>query len=88
MCAGNEMFFVALYLMKWISSPIGLSIPLAPALTTVTWPQAIAILSCPIFLTKNVINIVQLWKASKILVGVDLAERAQARENGLRPKES
>jgi CDP-diacylglycerol--inositol 3-phosphatidyltransferase len=29
---------------------------------------------------KNIINMVQLWKASKILVGVDLAERAKARE--------
>lgn len=29
---------------------------------------------------KNIINVVQLWKASKILVGVDLAERAAARE--------
>lgn len=32
-----------------------------------------------IFVLKNVINVVQLWKASKILVGVDLAERAAAR---------
>jgi len=88
MCAGNEMFFLALYLMKWIPSPIGLSIASAPIFVTVSWPQAIAMLSFPIFLTKNIINVVQLWKASKILVGVDLAERAQARENGQRSKAS
>jgi hypothetical protein len=34
-----------------------------------------------------VINLVQLWKASKILVGVDLAERAmeRAKMNGAPP---
>ncbi|KAF7294989.1 AAA domain-containing protein [Mycena indigotica] len=26
-CAGNELFFVSLYLMKWISQPIGLAMP-------------------------------------------------------------
>ena len=38
------------------------------------------LLCFPICFTKNVVNVVQLWKASKILVGVDLAERAKARE--------
>ena len=38
-----------------------------------------AFVTFPIFLLKNIINLVQLWKASKILVGVDLAERAAAR---------
>ena len=38
-----------------------------------------AFLTFPIFAIKNIINVVQLWKASKILVGVDLAERAAAR---------
>jgi CDP-diacylglycerol--inositol 3-phosphatidyltransferase len=37
--------------------------------------------SFPICFAKNVINVVQLWKASKMLVGVDLAERAKARES-------
>lgn len=82
MCAGNELFFVALYLMKWVNTPIGLPIPtpfesfIGPA----TWPLLVAAFTFPICFTKNVINVVQLWKASKILVGVDLAERAQARE--------
>ena len=72
MCAGNEVFFLSLYLMKWISAPIGL--PFSPDLT---YAQAMAVMSAPICFLKNVINLVQLWKASKILVGVDLAERQE-----------
>jgi len=88
-CAGNELFFVALYLMKWVHTPIGLGAyaSYAPFLTDVTYPQAMALLSFPICFTKNIINLVQLWKASKILVGVDLAERAIAREAGLKTKQ-
>ena len=84
-CAGNEMFFVALYLMKWVQTPIGLAHPLVQDLT---WPQLIAIPTGIISFIKNIINVVQLWKASKILVGVDLAERKQAREEGLKSKAS
>lgn len=73
MCAGNELFFVSLYLMKWTSTPIGF-------LGSWTWAQLMALCSSPVFCAKNVINVVQLWKASKILVGVDLAERAAERE--------
>ncbi|KAI6028794.1 phosphatidylinositol synthase [Pisolithus orientalis] len=86
MCAGNELFFVSLYLMKWIQTPISASLPSPVAsyfpvfLLSLTWPAAMAMLTFPICFTKNVINVVQLWKASKILVGVDLAERAAARE--------
>jgi CDP-diacylglycerol--inositol 3-phosphatidyltransferase len=76
MCAGNELFFVALYLMKWISTPLSVGPGL---LATWTWAEMLAIVTAPICITKNIINVVQLWKASKILVGVDLAERAQAR---------
>ncbi|KAJ9125502.1 hypothetical protein QFC22_000463 [Naganishia vaughanmartiniae] len=46
----------------------------------VTWPQVVAILTGPVCFGKNVINCVQFWKASKILVGVDLAEREAARQ--------
>lgn len=67
------MFFVALYVMKWTTTPMGLP------WTTITLPAFLAIISFPVFFLKNVINVVQLWKASKILVGVDLAERAAAR---------
>ncbi len=44
-----------------------------------TWPQLLAILTSGICFLKNVINVVQLWKASKILVGLDIAERARLR---------
>ncbi|KAI0079954.1 phosphatidylinositol synthase [Panus rudis PR-1116 ss-1] len=82
-CAGNEMFFVALYLMKWVHIPLWHSLGLSPSTSLIfslTWPQLMAYLCGPVCALKNVINLVQLWKASKILVGVDLAERASARE--------
>ncbi|KAF5330314.1 hypothetical protein D9619_005784 [Psilocybe cf. subviscida] len=72
-CAGNEMFFVALYVMKWTTTPMGLP------WWDITFPGLLAICSFPVFFLKNFINVVQLWKASKILVGVDLAERAAVR---------
>jgi CDP-diacylglycerol--inositol 3-phosphatidyltransferase len=87
-CAGNELFYVALYLMKSDTSRIGylflnllphLPAPLARVLLNLTWAQLMAIITFPICALKNIINIVQLWKASKILVGVDLAERAAER---------
>lgn len=59
-----------------ISLPISVSLPLLEGLT---WPQLIALVCLPISALKNIVNVVQLWKASKILVGVDLAERAKAR---------
>ncbi|KAF7322928.1 AAA domain-containing protein [Mycena chlorophos] len=69
-CAGNELFYVALYLMKWTSKPI----PWGDSLPACTYPQLLALVSLPVCFAKNVINGVQLWKASKILVGVDIAE--------------
>ena len=60
--------------MRWTTAPSGL-----PFLEHLTYPQIMAGATFLIFAAKNIINIVQLWKASKILVGVDLAERAAAR---------
>lgn len=75
--------------MAWVHTPIGLgSYSTFPALASVTYPQAMAIISFPVCFMKNVINLVQLWKASKILVGVDLAERANAREASLKARKS
>ncbi|WWC58353.1 uncharacterized protein I303_100893 [Kwoniella dejecticola CBS 10117] len=48
-------------------------------LTNLTWPQVVGLVTFPICFGKQVINVVQFWKASKILVGVDLAERQNAR---------
>lgn len=85
-CAGNELFFVALYLAKWTTAsvPVDLSWISVPFfghfLTNLTYAEAVACLTGPVCLLKNIINVVQLWKASKILVGVDLAERAEARK--------
>ncbi|KAF8894539.1 phosphatidylinositol synthase [Infundibulicybe gibba] len=75
-CAGNELFFVSLYLMKWVDTPMGLPW----ILSSLSVAQLLACCSFLVCVLKNVINLVQLWKASKILVGVDLAERAIARE--------
>ncbi|KIY50940.1 phosphatidylinositol synthase [Fistulina hepatica ATCC 64428] len=84
-CSGNELFFVALYLIKWVKTPIGLDF-LPPELSWLSWPQLMAYLMFPICALKNVINLVQLWKAAKILVGVDLAERARARDSKINGK--
>lgn len=75
------MFYVCLYLMKWVHTPIGLGAYSSNYYAqSLTYPELLALISLPICFLKNVINVVQLWKASKILVGVDLAERAMARE--------
>ncbi|THH33874.1 hypothetical protein EUX98_g232 [Antrodiella citrinella] len=87
-CTGNELFFIGLYLVKWVHTPLWLSLGIAPvAFANLTWAEAMAWACFPVCLLKNVINAVQLWKASKILVGVDLAERAHAREEKLKEKE-
>ncbi|WWD16357.1 hypothetical protein CI109_100783 [Kwoniella shandongensis] len=52
-------------------------------LRNLTWPQVVGAICLPICAAKQVINVVQFWKASKILVGVDLAERQAAREAAL-----
>ena len=89
MCAGNELFFVGLYLMKWVHTPLSASLGTnLPFWNNYTWAEAMTIVCLPICFTKNVINVIQLWKASKILVGVDLAERAQARESEAAAKRS
>jgi len=60
--------------MKWTTTPFNVY-----GFDYLTLPQIMALFTAPIFLLKNIINVVQLWKASKILVGIDLAERAAAR---------
>jgi len=87
MCAGNELFFVALYLIKWEKTPLYALLPYSvvtspmfienfpPVLKHLTFAQLVAVLTFPISLGKNIINVVQAWKASKVLVGVDLRDR-------------
>ena len=89
MCFGNELFFVSLYLMKYDHTPLSALFPpvLFSALPSsaqyyaahISYAQWLALISAPISLGKNIVNVVQAWKASKILVGVDLAERAKER---------
>ncbi|TFY57278.1 hypothetical protein EVJ58_g7119 [Rhodofomes roseus] len=90
MCAGNELFFVGLYLLKWVDTPLSVSLGMPlPFWGAYTWAEAMTLVCFPICATKNVVNVVQLWKASKILVGVDLAERAKAREEDVqKPKKT
>ncbi|ORX35322.1 CDP-alcohol phosphatidyltransferase-domain-containing protein [Kockovaella imperatae] len=57
---------------------------LLETLGNVTWAQLVFWLTAPVCALKQVINVVQFWKASKILVGVDLAERQAAREAAAR----
>ena len=89
MCFGNELFFVSLYLMKYDHTPLSALLPSVlfstlPSSTQyyfarVSYAQWLALLSAPISFGKNIVNVVQAWKASKVLVGVDLAERAKER---------
>lgn len=101
-CAGNEIFFVALYIIYTSKLPaIGLSAAMVHSVVPEVLKQQIsaaafenftnyvininpahlvAIVAFPICFTKQVINVVQFWKASKTLVGVDLSERANNRQ--------
>lgn len=84
-CAGNELFYVALYVAKWVDTPLFARLgDFVPAAAHLTWASALASVCFPVFVLKNIINFVQLWKASKILVGIDLAERAAAREKEIK----
>jgi len=76
-CAGNELFYVSLYLMHFYKdTPPFCYVPLLGRLTIA---ELSAYVMCPVWAYKNFVNAVQLWKGSKILVGVDLTERAELR---------
>jgi CDP-diacylglycerol--inositol 3-phosphatidyltransferase len=95
-CAGNEPFFFALYLIKWDTRPLGLSLSQIPApplftvlpeprvegwITRLTFAQVLAMVTFLICFFKNVINAVQGWKASKILRLTWLKEGGKATHN-------
>jgi CDP-diacylglycerol--inositol 3-phosphatidyltransferase len=84
-CALDQLFYVALYLMHFShGAPPVVSVPV---LGPLTWVQLMAALTGPVWAYKNfLVNVVQLWKASKILVGVDLMERTEARKDAERKK--
>jgi len=81
-CFCNELFFVCLYLNASVRTPISSTVlprlvastALAqqfPILTkiamSITWPQLIGLLNFPLCFGKQIINVVQFWKASKIV---------------------
>lgn len=69
------MFYIALYLMHFYKdAPVVTTLPFLGELTLV---GLVASITFPVCAYKNVVNAVQLWKGSKILVGVDLTERAE-----------
>ena len=90
-CAGNEAFFVALYLLKWYKTALlptstglhvfqlltsyGVPALAAKAVAGVTFPQIIAGLTFPIMFLKQAINCVQIGKAAQLLVDADLEDR-------------
>lgn len=75
-CAANELFFVGLYLLSF--PPRG-----APILGThygidLSWPMVIAILTGPICLGKQIINLVQMVRAAQSLADIDILERSKS----------
>ncbi|KAI9632844.1 CDP-alcohol phosphatidyltransferase-domain-containing protein [Dioszegia hungarica] len=100
-CFANETFFFCLYLNKFWTHSIAQSLPfllvmcrdlglpagVAAVLGRVSWPQLVAGVTFPICAGKQVINVVQFWKASKILVGVDIAERQAKREQDAKARQ-
>lgn len=86
-CFANETFFVALYLLHFYSTPLGLPAHAVSSLfppgvllnqpkllaavdgfvANLSVPLITAVLCFPIMFTKQVINVVQFWKASKIV---------------------
>ncbi|EFP75954.2 CDP-diacylglycerol-inositol 3-phosphatidyltransferase [Puccinia graminis f. sp. tritici] len=89
-CAGNELFFVCLYLAHWYAEPLlkgheyrSLSRSMTRTdrmINSITLPQLIAVLTFPICAGKQIINVVQFWKASKSIVESDLEDRWKARQ--------
>jgi CDP-diacylglycerol--inositol 3-phosphatidyltransferase len=63
-----------------VNDPNGWPATIFHYIRELTWPQVMGAVTFPIFLVKQVINGVQFWKAAKVLVGIDLAERAHKRE--------
>ncbi|KNE91617.1 hypothetical protein PSTG_14969 [Puccinia striiformis f. sp. tritici PST-78] len=90
-CAGNELFFVCLYLAHWYDQPLLKETPtnfgllllsrmMITTINSITLPQLIAIFTFPICAGKQIINLVQFWKASKSIVESDLEDRWKSRQ--------
>ncbi|CAO3594562.1 unnamed protein product [Absidia cylindrospora] len=68
MCAGNELFFVFLYILSVANIPQPLNVFWWIALST----------TGVICFAKQFINVVQIVNASKVLVAIDKEERIKA----------
>ncbi|BGO97469.1 CDP-diacylglycerol--inositol 3-phosphatidyltransferase [Rhodotorula toruloides] len=86
-CAANELFFVALYVLSNYHKPLltslhalppsllALPAPVLKMVLKTSWPHVVAVLTAPIMVGKQIINVVQFWKAAKALTEADQEER-------------
>ncbi|BGP53702.1 phosphatidylinositol synthase 1 (CDP-alcohol phosphatidyltransferase1) [Rhodotorula sphaerocarpa] len=95
-CAANELFFVALYVLANYSEPLLPSLTVLPApllslilhlptpciraIERASWPLVVAVATSPVMVGKQVINVVQFAKASKMLTRADQEERWAAQQ--------
>lgn len=81
-CAGNELCFVGLYLMKWDQTllsaypSVGFFVP--TLLGSFTFAEVLTMATAPICIAKNIINIIQLWKARYVLSLLSIGLRGPA----------
>lgn len=81
MCAGNELFFVGLYVMKF-TGPLNSKFVfytfwhiIITNLSLVFWWSAVSVAGVICFL-KQFINVIQIVNASKTLAAIDQEDRA------------
>ncbi|KAK9457448.1 CDP-alcohol phosphatidyltransferase-domain-containing protein [Dipodascopsis uninucleata] len=78
-CAANELFFVALYLWSFpLKTPPYLGTWNGIPLSYVTF---LAVFTFPIWLCKQIINVVQMVNAANTLTSIDVEERNKAIES-------
>ncbi|RKP09770.1 CDP-alcohol phosphatidyltransferase-domain-containing protein [Thamnocephalis sphaerospora] len=79
-CAGNELYFVALYLLSFVNASTATvtdaSLPAWLPVSALYW---LAYISFPICAGKQLISVIQMVGASRALADKDIAERAEKR---------
>ncbi|KAI9599304.1 CDP-alcohol phosphatidyltransferase-domain-containing protein [Syncephalis fuscata] len=73
-CAGNELFFVALYLLSFATATSTVALPSWLPIISLQW---LAYITLPICAGKQLISVIQMVGASRALAEKDLAERAE-----------
>eukprot|EP00160_Parvularia_atlantis_P017343 Unigene5923_Nuclearia_a/m.18137 Unigene5923_Nuclearia_a/g.18137 ORF Unigene5923_Nuclearia_a/g.18137 Unigene5923_Nuclearia_a/m.18137 type:complete len:133 (-) Unigene5923_Nuclearia_a:66-464(-) len=76
MCAGNELFFVMLYVIYHFEGP---TLALGDGLPTVSLLLVITLLSFPVFAGKQVLSVIQMYGAAQALTEHDQQTRRSAR---------